>query len=67
MSLLEEAKKIAGNKKQRSPEEIELAISYLKGEISINQANRVLGVTNAGYTLAVSLTQAYREGKIEIK
>lgn len=68
-TLLEKAKQI--NYKQKaevSPEEIELAMAWIRNEVTLTQCGAALG-TRASSTasrLAIIIRQAYREGVIKI-
>lgn len=69
MSLLEEAKKIKIKPRNReiNIDQIELAIAWLKDEITISQVSKVLGGRhgNAAYHyLAIGLRQAFKDKKI---
>lgn len=72
-TLLEQAKLLADNRKAKhSIEEIDLALAWLKGDITTGQASRVLSQTgrtsggNALYAVATALRTAYQRGLIGI-
>lgn len=71
-SLLKNARKFVGRKRleyRYTDEHFELAIAWLKGEISSGQVAYALGKNQAGsvnYRTAVALREAYRLGKIKV-
>lgn len=74
-TLLEKAKKIQPYNsllKEITDEHIELAIAWLKSEITNGQVASVLGINKSQgstilYKLALMLRQAYKNGKLVIK
>lgn len=71
-TLLQRAKQIKKSRKKvvvASKEEIELAISWLKGEIQYVQINTVLEISGSNIYnfLARSIRYAYQLGLIKIK
>jgi len=69
MSLLEKAKKVGVKiKRNRSPQDIELALAWLKDEVMTVQVQEVLGCSGgtALYYLSKTLKQAFKEGWIKI-
>ena len=75
-TLVEKAKKISvgvSNKIPMTDEHIDLALSWMKGEIRLTQLAGVVGITKGEYTgnllyrIAQWLREAYRQGKLEIK
>jgi hypothetical protein len=70
-TLLEKAKEIRAKTVANDylDEEIDLAIAWMKGEIRLIQATRVLGLRPSGTVgnkIANFLREGYRRGKIKI-
>jgi len=73
MSILEKAKEVVVVRQPkthyRSDEWQEVAIAWIKGEITLNQINVAIDKPKTGnilYGLSVALREAYREGKLKI-
>lgn len=73
-TLLEQAKEIkirTRTYKKIEDEEIELALAWMKDEITIKQLNgvslKLKSSGNALYRVAIVLKEAYRKGKLVIK
>jgi len=75
MTLLENAKKVPTHQHMNPPskdqeEKMELALAWIKEEITGKQVCLALGYKNGSshlYNMAIALKRAYREGLIEIK
>ena len=74
MSLLDTALKVPSNRNNKggiTPEHIELALAWMKGEIGLKQVSVALNQNpKAGhglYSIAIYLREAYRKGNLTIK
>ena len=71
ITLLDQAKKILIKRKNLATNEhIELALAWLKDEINMSQAAKVLGyksTSNIGYSFAICFKKGYQQGKIKIQ
>ena len=73
MSLVDEAKKLKSNKRKntnKTVEEIELALAWLKGEVNLMQIARVTNKSqNGSYSycfLVNALGEAFKKNKLKI-
>lgn len=72
-SLLERAKQQERMRKgtaRSTPERVELALAWIRGEVGITQVARALelkDVHTAYIPIVVALRQAYRDGTLKIK
>lgn len=68
MSLVEKAKGITlmqKNRREVSPDHVELAIAWLKGEVTTKQCEIALSRKGIEGSMAVWLRDGYREGKVK--
>ena len=72
-TLLEKAKKLNFKKptqKTFSDEEVELAIAWIKGEVTTSQATKALesdNKVNYPYTVTIVMKYIYKQGKIKFE
>ena len=74
MSLLETAKsyQLHRKRKKTTSEDIEIALAWIRGEITLTQINYAYGTPNNKggnnlYKIATAIKEAYEQGKIIIK
>jgi len=64
-NLTDKARKVPIKRGDYSKDEIELAVAYVKGEVSYMQIQRILGINNAYQFIAPRIKRAYEKGLIK--